>query len=216
MKQKIGILGTGDVGQALAKGFLQYGHQVMVGSRSPDKLAAMRSSLGSTLSTGTLKETAAFGEVIVLAVKGTAARETSLAVGTDLLAGKVVIDTTNPIADAAPVNGVLQFFLGRNESLLEQLQQAVPGARFVKAWSCVGHVHMVDPKFTDGKPTMFICGNDPPAKAVVSGLLKAFGWEAVDMGEVESARAIESLCQLWCIPGIRSNRWNHAFKLLQG
>jgi predicted dinucleotide-binding enzyme len=215
MKQKIGIIGTGDVGKALAKGFLHHGHQVMVGSRSPEKLEAIRNSIGSTLATGTLKETAAFAEVVVLAVKGTAAKEAILATGADALAGKIVIDTTNPIADAPPVNGVLQFFTDRNDSLLEQLQRAAASARFVKAWSCVGHVHMVDPKFPDGRPTMFICGNDQQSKEVVSGLLQTFGWDVEDLGAVESARAIEPLCQLWCIPGIRENRWNHAFKLLK-
>jgi predicted dinucleotide-binding enzyme len=216
MKPKIGIIGTGDVGKALAKGFLRGGHEVMVGSRSPDKLTAVRNSVGNALATGTFKETASFAEVVVLAVKGTAAKDAVLAIGADTLAGKVVIDTTNPIADAPPVNGVLQFFTGRNESLLEQLQQAAPGARFVKAWSCVGSAHMVDPKFPGGRPTMFICGNDAQAKEVVTGLLSAFGWDAEDMGAVEGARAIEPLCQLWCIPGIRGNRWNHAFKLLKG
>jgi 8-hydroxy-5-deazaflavin:NADPH oxidoreductase len=215
MKHKIGIIGTGDVGKALAKGFLDHGHPVMVGSRSPEKLAAIRSGVGSIV-TGTFKETAAFADVVVLAVKGTAAKDAILATGADALAGKVVIDTTNPIADAAPVNGVLQFFTDRNDSLLEQLQRAVPSARLVKAWSCVGHGHMVDPKFADGRPTMFICGNDQQSKEVVSGLLRDLGWDAEDMGAAESARAIEPLCQLWCIPGLRANRWNHAFKLLKG
>lgn len=216
MKQRIGIIGTGDVGKALAKGFLEHGHQVMMGSRSPEKLASMRGTVGKELATGSFKETAAFADVVVLAVKGTAAKEAVLAIGADTLAGKVVVDTCNPIADAPPVNGVLQFFTGRNESLLEQLQVAVPAARFVKAWSCVGSPHMVDPKFSGGKPTMFICGNDKDAKAAVSALLQAFGWDAEDMGAVESARAIEPLCQLWCIPGLSANRWNHAFKLLKG
>jgi len=63
---------------------------------------------------------------------------------------------------------------------------------------------------------MFICGNDPDAKRVVSEVLQDFGWEAEDMGAAESARALEPLCQLWCIPGLRSNQWNHAFKLLKG
>jgi predicted dinucleotide-binding enzyme len=215
MKQRIGIIGTGDVGKALAKGFLRHGHQVMIGSRSADKLAGIRSSIGQELATGTFKEAAGFAEIVVLAVKGTAAREAITSAGAEL-AGKVVIDTTNPIADAPPVNGVLQFFTGRNESLLEQLQQAAPSARFVKAWNSVGSAHMDDPHFPGGKPTMFICGNDQAAKGMVTAILGDFGWEAEDMGAAESARAIEPLCQLWCIPGLRANQWNHAFKLLKG
>ncbi len=213
--KRIGIIGTGDVGKALAKGFLRHGHEVMIGSRSVDKLAALRSSIGKQLTTGTFKETVAFAEIVVLAVKGTAANEAIANIGAADLATKVVIDTTNPIADAPPVNGVLQFFTGRNESLLEQLQRAAPNARFVKAWSCVGSAHMDDPHFADGRPTMFICGNDQDAKRIVSDILREFGWDAEDMGGVESARAIEPLCQLWCIPGLRSNQWNHAFKLLK-
>ncbi len=215
MKQKIGIIGTGDVGKALARGFLRHGHQVMIGSRSADKLAALRSSIGHQLVTGTFKEAAAFAEVIVLAVKGTAAKDAISGIHGDALAGKVVIDTTNPIADAPPVNGVLQFFTGHNESLLEQLQLAAPSARFVKAWNSVGSAHMDGPHFAAGKPTMFICGNDQDGKRQVADILQVFGWDAEDMGGAESARAIESLCQLWCIPGLRSNQWNHAFKLLK-
>jgi predicted dinucleotide-binding enzyme len=215
MKQRIGIIGTGDVGKALAKGFLRHGHQVMIGSRNADKLAALRSSIGQELATGTFKEAAGFAEIIILAVKGTAAKEAIAGIGDAALAGKVVIDTTNPIADAPPVNGVLQFFTGRNESLLEQLQQTAPSAHFVKAWNSVGSPHMDDPHFAGGRPTMFICGNDQSAKSMVAAILRDFGWDAEDMGAVESARALEPLCQLWCIPGLRSNQWSHAFKLLK-
>jgi predicted dinucleotide-binding enzyme len=214
MKRRIGIIGTGDVGKALAAGFIGHGHDVMIGSRHPDKLAALREGLGNSLATGTLKEAVVFAEVVVLAVKGSAALDAVTGLGAEL-SGKIVIDTTNPIADAAPINGVLQFFTGRNDSLLEQLQRALPKVRFVKAWNSVGAPQMVDPKFS-ARPSMFICGNDPDAKRVVSEVLQDFGWEAEDMGAAESARALEPLCQLWCIPGLRSNQWNHAFKLLKG
>lgn len=215
MNQKIGIIGTGNVGKALAKAFLRHGHPVMVGSRSPAKLEGWRGEIGDSLAFGTVKDAVAFADVVVLAVKGTAAKEAVSAIAADL-AGKVVIDTTNPIADAPPVNGVLQFFTDRNDSLLEQVQRTAPRARFVKAWSSVGAAHMEGPRFPGGTPTMFICGNDPAAKGVVSEILRTFGWDAEDMGAAESARAIEPLCQLWCIPGLRSNQWNHAFKLLKG
>ena len=129
------------------------------------------------------------------------------------MAGKPVIDATNPIS-GPPVNGILQFFTGPNDSLMERLQKAAPDAHFVKAFNSVGNAYMVDPDLGGVKPTMFICGNDADAKQQVRGILDQFGWETADMGQVESARAIEPLCQLWCINGFTKNEWTHAFKLL--
>jgi hypothetical protein len=211
---RIGVIGSGVVGQTLADGFLKHGHEVMRGSREPAKLAGWRRGAGAKASAGTFAETAAFGEVVVLAVKGTAALDAVSACGA-ALGGKTVVDPTNPIADAPPVNGVLQFFTGPNESLLEKLQAAAPKARLVKAFSCVGNAVMVNPSLPGGKPTMFVCGNDEGAKRQVSGLLDQLGWETEDCGAAEAARAIEPLCMLWCIPGFRKNDWVHAFKLLR-
>jgi predicted dinucleotide-binding enzyme len=211
---KVGVVGSGIVGQTLADGFLKHGHEVMRGSRDPAKLAAWKAGAGAKARTGTFAEAAAFGEVVVLAVKGTAALDAVRACGAGL-AGKTVIDPTNPIAEAPPVNGVLQFFTGPNQSLLETLQAAAPAARFVKAFSCVGSALMVNPALPGGKPTMFVCGNDEGAKRQVTAVLDQFGWETEDMGAAEAARAIEPLCMLWCIPGFRKNDWVHAFKLLR-
>jgi predicted dinucleotide-binding enzyme len=212
---KVGVIGSGVVGQTLADGFLKHGHDVMRGSREPAKLADWKKAGGGKARTGTFAEAAAFGDLVVLAVKGTAALDAVKACG-GALGGKTVVDPTNPIADAPPVNGVIPFFTGPNESLLERLQQAAPTARFVKAFSCVGNALMVDPSLPGGKPTMFICGNDEGAKRQVAVVLDQFGWEIEDMGAVEAARAIEPLCMLWCIPGFRRNDWVHAFKLLRG
>jgi hypothetical protein len=210
----IGVIGSGVVGQTLADGLLKKGHEVLRGTREPSKLAAWKHAAGPRAAAGTMAEAARFGPVVVLAVKGTAAVEAVAACG-GALDGKVVIDTCNPIADAPPVNGVLPFFTGPNESLLERLQKRAPAAHFVKAFSCVGSALMVDPKLPGGKPTMFICGNDEGARRQVAGLLETFGWETEDLGTAEAARAIEPLCMLWCIPGLRQNRWMHAFKLLK-
>ena len=117
-------------------------------------------------------------------------------------------------APAPPVNGVLKFFTSLDESLMERLQTAYPSVRFVKAFSSVGNARMVNPVYAAGRPTMFICGNDAAAKQTVSGVLDQFGWESLDMGSVEAARAIEPLCILWCIPGFLRNEWTHAFKVL--
>lgn len=214
MKKKIGILGTGMVGKVLASGFLKHGHEVMIATRNPEKVAEWldRNPTGKV---GGHQEVAPWAEVLVLATKGTAALEALALCGSKALAGKVIIDATNPLADAPPDNGVLRFFTTLEDSLMERLQKAHPEARFVKAFNSVGSAFMVDPDFGGLRPTMFICGNDAGAKLEVTALLEAFGWEAEDMGGAEGARAIEPLCILWCIPGFARNQWTHAFKLLK-
>ena len=210
---KVGILGSGDVAKALAGGFLKHGHDVMLGTRTPAKLADWTKK-NPKARVGSLADAARFAELAVLAVKGTAAAEALRAAGAANLAGKPVIDTTNPIADALPANGVLKFFTNLDESLMERLQREFGNVRFVKAFNSTGHACMVNPKFKGGEPTMFICGNDEAAKRIVTGILDQFGWETADMGKAEAARAIEPLCMLWCIPGFLRNDWVHAFKLL--
>lgn len=211
---KIGILGSGDVAKSLGAGFLKNGHEVTLGTSTPAKLADW-SKAHPTGKVGAFADAASFGEIVVLAVKGHAAIAALRSAGVNNVAGKTVIDTTNPIADAAPVDGVLQFFTSGSDSLLEQLQREYPAVKFVKAFNSVGAAHMVDPQFENGPPTMFICGNDEPAKQQVGAVVEAFGWEPADMGSAVAARAIEPLCMLWCIPGLRSNQWSHAFKLLK-
>ncbi|MFT3850909.1 MAG: NAD(P)-binding domain-containing protein [Propionivibrio sp.] len=210
---KVGIIGSGDVGKVLAAGFIKHGHDVMIGTREPAKLMdwAKQNPAGQI---GDFSSTARFGDLVVLAVKGTAARAALRAAGESNLRGKPVIDATNPIAETPPTNGVLNFFTKLDDSLMERLQREFEGVRFVKAFNSVGNACMVNPQFKGGKPTMFICGNDEAAKQIVSAVLDQFGWESVDMGAVEAARAIEPLCMLWCIPGFLRNDWIHAFKLL--
>jgi predicted dinucleotide-binding enzyme len=210
----VGILGSGDVAKSLAAGFLKHGHKVMLGTRDTTKLANWLET-HQGIRTGGFAEAAKFGEVVVLAVKGGAAAEAIQLASPANLFGKPVIDATNPIADAPPVNGVLSFFTTLDDSLMERLQREFTGVRFVKAFNSVGNACMVNPKFKEGKPTMFICGNDDDAKRVVVGILDQFGWEIADMGKAEAARAIEPLCMLWCIPGFIRNEWMHAFKLLR-
>ena len=211
---KIGILGSGDVAKALATGFVRHGHRVTLGTREASKLAAFVKSLPG-VQIDSFAGAAKFGEVVVLAIKGTVALDALKAAGAANLAGKPVIDATNPIADASPVNGVLKFFTNLDQSLMERLQSAFPNAHFVKAFNSVGNARMIDPQYKAGKPTMFICGNDDKAKAAVSGICDQFGWDVADMGKAEAARAIEPLCMLWCIPGFIQNDWFHAFKLLK-
>lgn len=212
---RIGILGSGDVARSLAAGLLAKGHDVLLGTRTPDKLrdwlkATPRSSAGS------FADAADFGEVVVLAVRGSVASRALRLAGTPNLQGKPVIDATNPIADQAPVDGVLRFFTSLEDSLMERLQRELPVVHFVKAFNSVGHAMMAQPQLPGGPPSMFICGNHDGAKRTVAKLVEQLGWEPVDMGGVEAARAIEPLCMLWCIPALREKRFNHAFKLLRG
>ena len=164
---KIGILGSGDVAKSLGAGLRRKGHDVMLGTSNTAKLAGWVAGSGGVRS-GSFADAARFGELAILAVKGTAAVVAVKVADPQALAGKPVIDATNPIADKPPVNGVLQFFTGPNESLLEMLQREFPAIRFVKAFNSVGHAHMIDPKFAGGAPTMFIAGSDDAAKAPVA------------------------------------------------
>ena len=213
MSKSIGIVGSGIVGQTLANGFARHGYEVMIGTNTPAKQAELSTKTDAKV--GSFEDAATFGDIVVLATKGSAAEAALMAAGVANLRGKTVIDTTNPIADAPPVNGVLQYFTSQNNSLMERLQRLVPEAHFVKAFSCVGNAFMVNPDFGGVTPTMFICGNHDAAKDAVAGILRQFGFDVADMGSVEGARAIEPLCILWCIPGFLSNSWTHAFKLLK-
>lgn len=210
----IGIIGSGIVAKTLGAGFLKHGYQVMLGTRDAGKLAEWQNSEGNGAEVGPFAETAAFSDTLLLAVKGTVAKDVLDSIGKDLLDGKTVIDACNPIADAPPVHGVLEFFTDQNYSLMEELQAAYPAVNFVKAFSSVSSARMVNPEY-NSKPSMFICGNEEAAKDKVKVILDEFGWEAEDMGRVEAARAIEPLCMLYCIHGFNRNEWTHAFKVLR-
>lgn len=211
--KKIAVFGTGQVGDVLANGFLGIGDAVMRASRDPSKLAEWKSKAKGEASVGSYPEAAKWADLVVLAVKGSAAESVVALAGAGNLANKIVIDTTNPIADGPPQGGVIPYFTSPSESLMERLQKQVPAARFVKAWNSVGNAFMINPQFKI-KPAMFICGNDAAAKQEVGAILERFGWQAVDMGGVEVARPIEALCQLWCAPGFLKNDWKHAFAWL--
>ncbi len=218
---KIGILGSGDVGRVLASAFLNEGHQVLLGTRDTTKESVIKwKSANPVAHVGSFADAAKFGEVLLLATLGSAAIDALLLAGLDNLTAKTIIDATNPIEHAsngAPLadNGVIRYFTNINESLMERLQKLAPAANFVKAFNSVGNSFMYQPKFSGGRPTMFICGNNADAKKTVATILDSFGWDAEDMGMAESARPIESLCILWCAPGFVRNQWNHAFKLLK-
>ena len=212
---KVGIIGTGDVARALGLGFTARGHDVMIGTRDPgaEKARALVARLGPRARAGTFADAARFADVAVLATLWTGTENALRLAGAANLAGKVLIDATNPLDFSQGMPPRLA--LGQNDSAGEQVQRWVPQARVVKAFNIAGNAHMVDPQFPGGPPTMFICGNDGDAKQTVTDILTAFGWETIDIGGIEGARLLEPLCILWVVHGLRANGWNHAFKLLR-
>jgi hypothetical protein len=212
---KVGVIGSGIVGQVLAAGFLKHGHQAILGTRDPKK-PEVQKWLAATPGgqAGTFADAAKFGDLIVLATNGNVATNALELAGLDNLAGKTIMDACNPIANTPPVQGVLSYFTGPNESLGEILQAKAPKAHIVKAFNSVGNNLMINPKFEQGSPTMFYCGDNAAAKEQVAGVIRQFGWEPYDCGGIIASRAIEPLCILWCLPGFARNEWNHAFKLL--
>ncbi len=208
MGGSVGVLGSSTVGRTLAAGLRDLAHDVSIGSRDGHPVEGWDGGVG------TFGEVAEKAEIVVLAVKGTAAAGIVGSIAAQL-AGKTVLDATNPIADEPATDGVLHFFTSLDESLMERLQAAAPDARFVKAFNSAGAPAMVSPQYAGGRPTMFICGDDAQAKRTATDVLDALGWDAEDMGTAAAARAIEPLCMLWCIPGLLRNEWTHAFKLLR-
>lgn len=210
---QIGVLGSGEVGQSLGLGFIKLGHDVRLGSRDPGKLKSWIARAGRHGSAGTPEETARFADVAVLATAWAGTESAlKLANAATTLAGKVVMDVTNPLITEG---GKLRLTLGHTDSGGEQVQRWLPQSKVVKAFNTVGHALMIDPKFTGGRPDMFICGEDASAKQVVAGFCKNFGWDVVDVGGMEGARLLEPLCILWVDYGLRTQTWKHAFKLLR-
>jgi 8-hydroxy-5-deazaflavin:NADPH oxidoreductase len=214
---KIGILGSGVVGQALGKGFASEGHEVMLGTRDPNaaKIHDWLTKTGNGVKAGTFEETARFGELIVLCPLFRAIEEVVTLAGNDNFNGKIVIDTTNPLTDEPPVNGVLKYIKVRQGSAGEMIQALLPNSHVVKAFNSVGNGFMYKPEFEEGQPTMFICGNDTKAKQTVTEILSSFGWDVMDSGSIEASNAIEGLCLIWCARGFLEGQWAHAFKLLK-
>jgi predicted dinucleotide-binding enzyme len=211
---RVGVIGSGIVGRTLAAGFTRHGWETMIGSRDPEPLRDWADATTPRVATGTFAETANFGDLLVLAVRGSAAEATIALIGAQALAGKTILDATNPIAEQPIEDGVLPYFTDHGESLMERLQRAAPAARFVKAFSCVTSALMVDPEVVGGPPTMFICGNHDDAKREAIDVLESFGWDWTDLGSARAARAIEPLAMLMCIPGLLRDDWIHALRLL--
>jgi predicted dinucleotide-binding enzyme len=200
-KQKVGILGTGDVGKALARGFASRGCEVRIGSREKK---------GDFV---TFAEAAQFGDLVVLALKWSGTDHALQLAGVEHFKGKVVIDATNPLkeVDGRPMG----LDCGYSDSGGERIQRWLPGARVVKAFNIVGNALMVDPKLPGGPPTMFIGGNDEAAKKEVTDILTDFGWDTMDCGGIEASRLLEPMCWLWVQTAFKTGQWMQAFKMLR-
>jgi len=215
--RRIGVLGSGEVGRTLARGFASRGHEVMIGSRDPgkDELAEWLEGDGEGVAAGTFAEAAEHGELLALAVLGVAVVEAIEQAGPERFAGKVVIDATNPLdfSEGFPP----RLAVGHTDSAGEQVQRAIPEAKVVKALNTIGSHSFVDPRFAQGDPTMFICGDDEGAKATVADALADFGWsDVVDVGGIGAARELEAVCILWVRVGGLRGAFDHGFKLLTG
>jgi predicted dinucleotide-binding enzyme len=212
---RIGILGTGDVGRALAKGFLTLGHDVTMGSRDAnnEKAIAWAKGAGPKASAGTFGDAASFGEILVLATLGVANESAIRLAGSDSFGGKILIDATNPLDFAGGMPP--QLAVAGNDSGGERVQRLLPDAHVVKAFNTVGNALMFRPRFPGGPPDMFICGNRDDAKAGVAAILSDFGWGVVDIGGIDGSRYLEAMCMVWVLAAMRGNNWNQAFKLLR-
>jgi 8-hydroxy-5-deazaflavin:NADPH oxidoreductase len=208
---KVSVLGSGDVGKSFARAFAALGHDVMIASRSPEKLSDFVAGAGANVRSGTFEEAAKFGDVIALATLGTATSEALRIAGAQNFDKKVVIDATNPLDFST---GAPKLFVGFDDSLGEQVQRQLPGARVVKAFNTAGNALFYKPQLPGGPPDMFICGDDEDAKRTVRQVCEAFGWGVIDIGGIDGARYLEPMCLVWVLHGFRAGSWTHAFKVL--
>jgi len=212
---KVGVIGSGEVGLALATGFAARGDEVVLGSRDPAKPAVQdwARRTGAKARAGAFADAASFGEVVVLATLWSGTENALRLAGQSNLAGKVLIDVTNPLAFEG--SGPPRLAIGHNTSGGEQVQRWAPGARVVKAFNIINSASMVRPDFPGGPPDLFICGDDAGARRVVAGIGGDFGFSVIDIGGIEGSQLLEPLAMLWITVGINSGAWSHAFKLLR-
>ena len=211
---KIGIIGSGDVGKSLAKGLSSLGHKTMIGTREPKRkeLVSLAKKLVGGLEIGTTTEAASFGEICILAIAWNAEDDVISQIRPQL-SGKVVIDVTNPLVFNE--SGPPELAVGHSISGGEIVQRSLPDSHVVKTLNIINHQNMIKPKFSEGKPTMFVCGNNKSAVNQTGRLLNEFGWEdVIDLGDIEKSRLLESLCLLWVEYGIAKNTWKHAFSVI--
>jgi predicted dinucleotide-binding enzyme len=197
---RIGVLGTGVVGRTLASALLEGGHDVRMGSRAAgnEQAVAWVAEAGDRASEGTFADAAGFGELVVNATAGAASLDALDAAGAEQLAGKVLVDVSNPLDFSAGMPPTLT--VCNDDSLGERIQRAFADVHVVKTLNTVTAAVMVQPDLVPGRHTIFVCGDDSGAKAQVGELLQDFGWPAdaiLDLGDIGAARAMEMYLPLW-------------------
>lgn len=197
---KIGVLGTGMVGKAIGNKLVALGHEVKMGSRTPDneKAAEWVAAAGKNASQGTFADAAAFGEIIFNCTKGETTLEVLKQAGEKNLEGKVLIDITNALDFSKGRPPILSIV--NDNSLGEEIQKALPGTKVVKTLNTMNCNLMVNPAMIAGDHNVFLCGNDADAKAEVKKLLASFGWaekNMIDLGDITNARGTEQLLPIW-------------------
>ncbi len=195
---RVGILGTGVVGQTIGGKLVELGHDVRLGSRTAtnEKGATWVAQHGSRASQGTFADAASFGEIIFNCTSGTVSLEALRSAGADHLAGKVLVDVSNPLDFSRGMPPTLS--VCNTDSVGEQIQRTFPDAKVVKTLNTTNTAVMVDPAVVPGDHDLFICGNDADAKATVSELLRSFGWRTIiDLGDISASRGVEMLLPLW-------------------
>jgi 8-hydroxy-5-deazaflavin:NADPH oxidoreductase len=213
--ETVGIIGSGTVGLHLGAGFAKSDYSVMLGSRSPEKLNEWTQKNGQNANAGSFKDAALFGNVIVLATKwqnGATKNALDLA-GLENFKNKIVIDVTNPLhftEEGTPPTLELTF----PESGGKQIQSWLPESRVVKAFNTVTAAYMANPKLEEGRPDLFICGDDSDAKDQIRKLAENWGWTVHDLGGIDQSYLLEALALIWVRYGFLNNHWTHAFKLL--
>lgn len=210
---RVGVLGTGMVGVALATRLVEVGHDVVMGSRTPDneKAMAWAASRPERAAAGSFADAASHGEVVVNATSGIASLAALTAAGEENLAGKVLVDVANPIASYGPPIALKPV---AGDSLAEQIQRAFPAARVVKALNTMNCDVMVRPSIVPGEHDVFLAGNDVAAKGTVRALLEEFGWPPTsvrDVGDVTAARGLEMYLVLWI--ALRMTLGHNAFNI---
>ena len=205
---KIAIIGSGHIGEGLARAWAKHGHTIVFGHRTPDdaELSALCKSIGATATS--VAEAPRNADVVVLAVPWAALDDVLTATGD--LAGKVVIDCMNAVERPAVV---LKY--GRTTSWAEELQKRVPGARVIKSFNAQGAENLANPVYGGVRAANFFCGDDGDGKRVVKTLVEDVGFEAVDVGPLKNARLLEPLMLLWVASSQALGTRDLAFKLLR-
>ena len=200
----IGVLGTGVVGETIGTALTEKGHNVRLGSRSPnnEKATSWVKKSNHHTTQGDFADAASFGEILFLCLNGAHALDAIRSIDADSVNGKIVVDVTNPLDFSKGMPPRLIEGLNNSTSLGEEIQAALPGARIVKAFNTVTCNVMVNPKLVNnGDHSLFICGNDADAKNKVKHfLVDTFEWKPenlLDLGGIQSARGMEAYLPLW-------------------